>query len=324
MKVDFYKQHQWEELNQVLQRSLNISQTVRSYFGLTHAVHETTRGLAKLFPHKRSIGLIKATSPYIQSLELHFSMEGYQVHSWDMSYYSSDKFLAELPQDLLFVIGALDDPMTGQVFDLQKHFSNLNSKRIFSIFISHSWHEVRELPKIENYTLGLLSLQKNLSVAVMGARSSKITPLLDGYKFWPSDFLTQINYSIKSKTENKNDVVHFEQSGIANSKPFFNPDATRLYDRAVLVFEDINAEAMFELLTQKLNLNIEELGGQIKIETLSSCRWGGFKTLGWYQEQGYSEEVCNSTLILDHQILNQETKKVIEESYKQIIKLQNG
>lgn len=280
---------------------------------LAHAVTEVVKGLAQLFPHKMNIAIRRDTSPHIENIAKGFSRDGLQaVPMTAGDIVDVDGALAKLGKSALIYIAADDDVLTGEIFYSGELEKKLSDQKVFSLRISHDFFN--KPLALGPYSIWIHQIAENLVLTAFGERvvmERLFFPLEGEFYPWPQ--------ALRKVEENKAAVMGFEESCQTFAKtPLYNK-VNRLYDRAVLIFEDIDGSALRDLLLQEV--------GDLKpdfIETSSLCRWGRLKGVEWLYYQGYTLEQVRGLVAISSMALGSELTKNVERIYRKIKRLQEG
>jgi hypothetical protein len=335
MKFPFPPEDRFQEFNEKLAQVLNLNsapitpgvptETLRAYPDLSTGLNEIARGLVRMYPHKRKFAYLRGAGlnfdPIVQSL----SVEGILSEPLDVKDISpSVDWLAKLSKDCLMFLDVIDDPMTGEVFELEKIRADLVTKRIFTLTVSHNFHLCRELPPIHQYGAYFMNVSDHISVARLGAKCSKLPPMIAGLSEWVRALkLDQLDL-YKKISEDQKKIEAFEKKGVEGAKPFFAHGKSRLFDRAAILFDDVDGEAIITELAEKLKIKLDPPGQEKRLETTSGCRWGGFEFFKFYESQGLSQDSLRGLVLISLELLNPELEKYLAEAHQKILKLQNG
>jgi hypothetical protein len=87
-------------------------------------------------------------------------------------------------------------------------------------------------------------------------------------------------------------VLEFEKSRPAQAQVFFAEDAqgskgrvSRLFDRAVIYWLDLDGHAVIDRLAKELKMDLAAPGFEHRLETTSLSRWGGLRTMDFLKSQ---------------------------------------
>lgn len=327
MKLDLSLAENWQQLNDAVEKTLNISVPLRArvYKDLSSAILEVAQGTAQFFSHKKCLGFIKGQSPAFDFLLPHFYKEAFQVKLTSyLQLTNVNEWVETLNKDTSFVIFSEDHPVTGEKFLFCDELDRLlNEKRICSLRISHARFSQDNL-EVRPYSVRICSWAEDLAIAICGERF-RSPPMVVHRQSWHSDgVLKQIHNVQKSLVVNPLKVAEFENlltSKIPALQAWFKQGEERLWDRAVVNFTDISGEALIARLFALLGLKTPQAYSQI--ETTNMCRWGvtGFYQSWW--EPLPTDEDLRGLVIFDAQILGaKDFADLVLSSYEDIKKLQ--
>ena len=286
----------WDEINLKFQTHLGYSKEnpIKLYPNLYVAVDEVTTQIASFLAHKKSFTWIKGFSPLFDSTLSGFLRDGFQVQSIDWKVYQQvtsdpNAWVEALPKDTLFVLGFEDHAITGQKLDLQKVEEALNAKKIYFIRISH-FELVPNKNEIKPFTIWIGPTGVNQRALVISGSRFRAPEKIMGVFPWQRD------ETIKTQQLKMNQslVEDFESKWM--TEKFFDLNTPRRFDRAVLCFKDISAEALrFELIQNIKISNIEEL-----IQTPNTCFFQSIKVLkSWWTPMPDPESLRGLILIAE-------------------------
>lgn len=308
MLIDVLRPDLWDELNEDLKSYLGHSLTkihVRAYHGLPHAIFETCKGTALHMAHKKIFGFVDGQTDAIRKQIRYFYREGYEVHQRQQSEMTDVKAWVEaLPKETCFVIFTEDHPVTGEVYKFADELDELlNKKRIHSFRISHANHFYDNIP-VRPFTVRICSYTADCAVALLGERYKSPALMAEDMDWNKDSYIKELQEERTRRSVNRILVEDFERQVTGKAQPFFSVDALRIYDRAVVSFNDVSAKALGDLLIQKLSLSCEE--GWKQISTTNSCHWGGMGANHMFRKWWHPEpssEVLRGLLVFNIEIL---------------------
>ncbi len=309
----------WENLNQKAQAQLppvSEENSLRCYFGMFHGLYELVHGLVQFSPHKRSAAFITGTTPLIDPLLSYFYKEAYQVQLTSIADLKDVKsWSSELAKDTLFVVYSEDHALTGEIYNYSEIEQVCLDLKIPTIRISHNLYSHDWCAKLNLQTARVMGLSHSVAVAQIGARF-KASPLIAPYlPQW-----TELNdKTIFKKTEERPvEIKSFENSKGAHFKPYFGNSKKRIYDRSVVILNEMSAELIRDRLCKKLGLNPQDHF----IEAANGCRWGGVERLVW-SEPAISPNTERGLLIINAEVvLKSNFKSIFEETCSEVSKEQ--
>ena len=323
MKFDFGLEELWDKKNREIQDKIQLNplSSVRTYPGISHALSEMVRGLIQLFPHRKSFAVLRGSGPFFEELSNFAGMEGLvrtELTVRDLQ--DPNATLAKIPKDCLFVLGSYDDPFTAEVFPFETLFESLHKNRCFTIGLSHSVHLARGFLPISQYMATVGKIPNQGAFALLGQRTSKIQRLTLGHDDWfvPEYWV----HLFANVSELKNEILDFERKLPKYFVPFFDQDANRCYDRAVIRALEFDSEACIRLLAEELKLVLAAPGQDPTLEALSLCRWHGIHTFDWYVHQGRKVSDMRGVVLIDRQLINATTLQALETVGQRLTELQ--
>jgi hypothetical protein len=319
MFIDVVRPENWEELNDEVKSSLNLpaKSRARIYHGLSQAVFEISQGTAQFMSHKKSVAFVTGQSPIVESLLPYYYKETYEVQKLSQNDLTDPKAWVEsLKKDTNFVLFSDDHPVTGELYPFVDELDRLlNEKRIFSFRMSHATHFFGNF-EVRPYTVRFCSYGPELCVAVCGERYR--TPSLMAHTMeWNRERI--LNHLSDFKTlhkENQNLVQTFEQ-GLQNGRAFFQSNVPRTWDRAVVVFPDVSADAVALNLFKKLGLSEEE--GWRQVATTNMCTWDVVKMFRhWWTPTPSTEDLRGLLIIGSTLLANKDLTAQLQAAYQEV------
>ena len=309
MRIDLPSSEGWFVVSEGFRKTLPFPSenlTVQVYAGFEHALFETARGLARLFSHKKTIAVIDGSEMAIEAIAVDYSEEAYQVRrirAEERQDFAA--WLAPLATDLIFVIYAEDDPVTGRLFDHSDWLPQLTDKRIFKIAVSHAAYRHRESVRPLPFEVRLLSVRDDLAVLVAGERF-KVFPTLAPRMSWPLEEATSLAPVVSDALAR---IEAFESDLPEGFKAYFARGEARLPDRAVFYCPTIDGSALLEIMgLQDRNL----------ADTTSPCRWRHPRFRDWLLARGESEELVRGLVVIDAALIDSALKAKIAAAATEI------
>lgn len=309
----------WYIINHSLQKQLGLQQAVRAYKGIGHAVYEILYGTSSYFSHKKSIGFVTGSTPIFSSLMPYFLRETYEVQKLtieDLADIEKIKAWVEsLKKDTVFVAYPMNHPFTGEFWDTNLLDELLNQKKIYSVAISHSLFGLDKLKNLKPYSIQICSSNSNLAFASGGERF-RTPPVLALDLPWDS----QIKLAGQDFTffEDQALIQNFEGQFKANklqANHFLFSQQQRSFDRSVVIFNDVNGEALLQMLFQKLKIPKER--GWTLATTPNMCHWTGFQLFdGWTK---FTDNELRGMCIFSLELLKQnDMVSKLKETYHEL------
>ena len=306
MLIEKYNLDSWKELNSEIASLLKLNALeVQAYLGIHHALKEISIGLSQLFMHKMSIGVVAGCDYFIDLNSKDFSKLGYKVQSTAPATLKDPAAWVEsLSKDTLLVMYAEDHPITGEIFETSALKNILAAKKIFSIGVSHRSQFYLPLPeKIDSFEVQVWSAGVGRSVALLGERV-KISAPVAAHLNWEEFKAGSFELPVSQRSEDQAVVSAFEKNSFANGDVFFKLNEKRVYDRAVIVWRDLDAAALVEMLNADLKLS------QGSLFTTSLCHWSSPKLIDWMRGNPLNEEDLRGLMIFTLEFLR--LPKVVE------------
>lgn len=281
--------------------------------GLAHALAEVTRGLYSVYPHRTGLAYQCDGGPDLENMLPYFSREGFALQSLlSQDIKNPEGILTKLGKSGLFAAYSDDDPVTGELFESTELESKLNEAKVFCVRISYSSFLSENVPMtISPYSIRILSLSSGLAAVVLGARSN-IDRLLFGSVYFDDLLVTQLPQLTKTMATDKTHILDFELSVAHFCKPFFAEQTPRLFDRAVICFNDADGSAVLDH------------SGLKAAHSTSLCRWGDVTSMEWLKRHGLTDEQIRGLVVLELAQLNDKTALSLEHGYKEVLKKQTG
>ncbi|UYL08868.1 hypothetical protein B9G69_017645 [Bdellovibrio sp. SKB1291214] len=325
MYIDVVRPETWDELNDSLKTQIGLADPlrVRVFKGLAHAVFEIAQGSAQFMAHKKSIGFIKGQTPVFENLLPYYYKETYEVNIMSHLQLEDVKAWADgLKKDTNFVVFAEDHPVTGELYPFVDELDKvLNEKRIYAFRISHSRH-FHHKTDMRPYSVRLCSYSGNLAVAVLGERFRCPPMMVQNMEWNQGDVSQELMLSQEGRKLNESLVSSFEASLADIAQPYFSSGKARLFDRAVLVFKDVSAEALLEKTFAKLSLSSAEGWGMA--DSTNMCHWSDMKMFSNWWEPAPSLESLRGLVIASPTILeNPQFASALRESYQELLEEQS-
>lgn len=289
----------WDKINDQISGILKYPKEnpIRCYPNLYCAVDEVTTQLASFLSHKKAFTWIKGMSPLFDGSLSGFLRDGFQIQSVDWKVH--EQFSAQaadwveaLPKDTLFVLGFEDHAVTGKKVNLDLFEEALNNKKIFFIRVSHF-----QLPELSRSLMPFTvwigpSGFNSMATVVCGSRFRAPEKIM-AYHPWK---LTQFDQR-KFLTENQTAIKNFENRFSEFS--YFKDETNRRWDRAVLHFPNLSADAIRSRLI-KGNIS-EDL-----ISTPNMCFTESYKMMRTWWTPQPTPELLRGILVLDVSLVEQE------------------
>lgn len=299
----------WYDLNDQVASRLNMQrsdQKFRLYKGIYAGLLEVTHGLSRQFPLKKKVFYFRGLDPFVDQLALQCSRDGFELVGFTSpDAEAMERLIEQVGKETLFVLLPGDDVFFGKLYHLNDLVPKLTEKRVFSISISHHRHRVRPLSdQVENYAIEMLNYEHDLALARLGARV-RFADSQAPYMQWSIEDLKILG--IQYKNEDQSKVTEFEKHLPGDFRPMFVglSKEERLFDRAVILSESVDATAIIEYLCEKRVFEVGSADQQQLFETTSLTRWGGLRTVDWLSGVGLSPDERRGCLIISGNAINE-------------------
>lgn len=320
MLIDVTVPEKWDELNDQIKSSLGLSDRLRAraYYGLAQAVFEVSQSTAQFMSHKRAVGFIFGQTAVMESLLPYYYKETYEVQTLSHAKLQNiQEWVESLKKDTNFVLFSEDHPVTGELYPFADELDKLlNEKRIYSFRTSHFQH-LHQNVEVRPYTVRLCSFSPTSAVAILGERFRSPALMVQNMVWEKFRFLEELAKARSERVVNPGLVEKFEEEIKTVGRPYFSPKSSRLFDRAVCIFDDVSAEALAEILFAKLGYSSED--GWKKISTTNLCHWSVVKMFRhWWEPQPTAEDL-RGLLVIGAELLNtKDFAKLVVSSYEEL------
>jgi hypothetical protein len=305
---------------------------VQIHAGLRSAVYEATHGLARLFSHKKTIAVVEDVEPALETLLADFSADGYSIKRLNTADLADDAafsaWYSPIASDLLFVLFANDDPVTGRLYNRAALNTGLGDKRVFRINVTHAVSHLAATAKVlerpQPFEVRILSLSPERALILAGERF-RTNPIIAHLLPWFS-VVEPLRVVTEDQAAKARDAVRsFEGAPPEGFKTYFSSDDdSRVFDRAVLYHPAINGSALIDELCAVLNIEPSAAGFEANFEATSPCRWSQPRVTDWLLSRGESEEVVRGLILIKSDLLNETLKHALSESAAKILVMQKG
>lgn len=314
MKINWSPRSFSEQSKEQLFHKFSVPTGARVYVSALQSLFEITRGLTELFLHKRSVAIIQDGSPYWATVSAQLSRQGLSVQIFEYKdIQNTDVWLDKLKKDTLFVAFASEHLFSAEIYNFDVLKEKMHSKKIFTIELSHLPLSGGFNSSLGEYQAQIYLYSNQFALALLGSRVQSIADLYSGSIVFSEEYIKEISSNLEQaanenrlSSHNQSRVEKFEAQLPQYTKAFFTLNASRIYDRAVIRFENIDSFAVQELLEQKTGI-------KNKIVATSLCRWQGIRTNEWTK---WSDEVIRSTLLVPIDCIdkvNSELPAVLQE-----------
>ncbi|USN46316.1 MAG: hypothetical protein H6626_08810 [Pseudobdellovibrionaceae bacterium] len=328
MRLDFHVSGSWQAANSYLTKQLGLEGLqceAKVYRGLHHALIEVTQGLVKNFPTKKKIFCFKDQDPFLEAPLRELAKQGLPVIRWELSHLEDpSKWIEQVDREALMVVYADDDPLLGRVFNTNPLTEALADLRVFRIHASHSQHCYLESPVYaDRYEVKIMSMNPEVSLVVHGDKA-RMADMVSSGMYWPQDLYQDVALKFDGDGWRKSTVVDFEKTQAGGFTPVFNPEDLRVYDRAVIYWEDMDGYAFIDELARELGFELESPGEESRLETPSLSRWGGVRTMDWLHSHGLGVNAIRGTVMIDVNLIDNNLPNLIQAVRAKVLSRQQG
>jgi hypothetical protein len=275
--IDLRKPYQWEETNDQLKERLQSPYQVRFYQTTQQALLETVIGFQNLYSHKRQFASHIGMGTHADEAMLFLSRQG--IKNLELT-----NDLSNDEKKTIVHLLDLDDAITAEVYQEKYHLDD----KLFRISVSHHLHFFKNSQPVVKDTEVLIWSLPEGAIAFHGKRCVSV-PTLHA----PTLQCTPLpSLPSSAKTENKAWVQQLESKSISGSQALKGLSNSRIYDRAILTWTDIEGEALRQTLIEDHTIAPDHL------EALSLSRWNELKLIAQFEKRSWSPEQFRGTLIL--------------------------
>lgn len=275
--IDLRKPYQWEEINDQLKDQLKTPYQVRFYQSLQQALLETVMGFQNLYSHKRQFASHIGLGTHADEAMLFLSRQGIKNLELSNDQSSDEK------KTIVHLLD-LDDAITAEIYQNQYQID----EKLFRISISHHLHLITKTPPTVKDTEVLIWSLPEGAIAFHGKRCVSLPTILAPTLQCTATPLLPV----QMKTENKTWVQQLEAQSIAGSQSLKGLSEVRIYDRAIIAWVDIEAEALRQTLIT------DHAIAEKHVEALSLSRWNELKLITQFEKRNWSPDHFRGTLIL--------------------------
>ena len=322
MRVFFKGQGEYKKKCEQIGEALGLDLSkheARVYPNVSYDINDICMGLKRLYAHKKQAFYVKHQDPHVEDPMKSLAKEGLSVKPLEFSELQTpDAFIDSLERESHFLIYSVDNPLLGKLNDFSKFEEAIKDKTFFRVRVSYNQHRFQGIPKPERNIVHCLGLPNGMAVVLMGERvryPSQGVEKLD----WSELDVSSCIEVLKNGEEDRARVEKFESNTELGFKPFFKPEEGRIFDRAVVCWNDIDSAAVIEYLAKD---DLKPAGSEARFESLSLSRWGGLRTMDWLLEQGYTHEEIRGLLVVSVSELTDGFEKNVADVRKQIMEAQ--
>ena len=323
MRIDLPPHETWYSLSDLYRTQLARKHPlfsepglqVQIFNGYAHALWETTQSLAQLFAHKKTIAIAAPAGDLIfDPIAKAFSEAGYTLKLLTTDEIQDPKtWLEPLLTDLLFVVWAVDDPITGRLEDRDALMLALKEKRVFRIALSHASFRMQACERPAPFEARIWSLTPERALFTGGERC-RIQPPIARLLPWPEVDMDTIAREIESPADGLDRVLAFESTLSEGFRPYFKPTAARIFDRAVIFSSEFDGSSVIDELAKRGVDAVAPAGAEGTLESTSPCRWENPRIKDWLIARGEPEDVVRGLVLIAASALTPETPALLADA----------
>jgi len=316
MRTDLEYFETLEKQKDRIREAVGVAPPIRLELALdsTHALNELLRGLANLFPHKRSIARLGSLPTPVFEVVKGFAKEGYAVQEIPVNFKNFDEAAAlkafeGLKKDTLFVVASVGAPLTGILYPTGWMRERCAERQMFFIGYAHSAFYENQFfvpenpfeafvydPYLKDSTIAFwLGGERHQGEAVLWGKPHFLWRHIE---FLEKNLVQAMKASSAADAKRKSKIDAFEKKVLAEIQgaETLSPRGGlgRLYDRAIFSFKGCDGSALVEFLHKK----------GYEIESAAVCHWGSPHLPQWLLDGGYTPEEVQSSLFIDFQTLD--------------------
>ncbi len=296
--IDLRRPYSWDDVNEQFKNCITTNGTVRYYQSLAQATLEVVIAFQSLYSHKRQAYVALGLGTHADEALLFLSRQGIK---------NSD-FFAETNFDekkTLFCLLDQDDAITAEIY---RERYKLDDK-IFRINIYHHLqHFEQRSMDVSETEVAIYSGGEQGALAILGKRCATLPGVVASTLRWtsaPTSFLPWTQRSQNSAW------VQQVEKGWAGGKALLHT-TTRIYDRALLTWTDLEGEALRQCLIRDHAVNPQ------KLESLSLSRWNELKLIPQFEKRGWTPEEFRGALFISSELSqDSQFQKKLEAAVKQ-------
>lgn len=315
MRMSTQSPFEWQELNQSLKEVLSTEANVFVYRGLHQALFETCFGLHLRFSNKKRVIAETGFGDHLKKLEVELSKRGVRVKSEFSADMSSEE------KETLVYLHDLDDAITAEVYDHIQTLKQLTETKIYRIHVAHHLFHIKKsfIQKLSEFDIMVCALSPEYALVFTGEKV--VLPQLT---------VAQLAWNKKVDGDNIKDLIvsnhslypkevqAFESSLPEGVEPWFDQNASRIFDRAAVVCKNHDASAIRELLLEEMQIENNYPGQHGPIETASYCRWQNEVWFEQAESKQRSKNDMRGLLLIDGAIINDEFTQKFLACYQKI------
>ena len=285
MRFDVPVEGSWDAMNEACRRAFGLEGSpdvgVYAFQGLANAAWEISLGLARGFPHRRTVAYWLDEGALFEDLAGRLSGDGCTARAVDSTEMRDPKaWLEPMQKDLLLLLDSADDAISGEALESPELEAALSPSRAFRIRISHGRHRFDPLVLASPYEARLCSVDSWLAVAVCGARVKFEAPIarrlswgVDGAVPTAPEIHARIGAAPIGQIDvDRERLARFEAS-LPEGARFLPPSplaSACARDRILFYYDDVDGASLLE----EAGLALEAVDRtHAKVEAGSGFRW---------------------------------------------------
>jgi hypothetical protein len=319
------------------------------------AIRESLLGLRRQYSLKKQVLYFKNQDPNIDQVIKLLAAEGLQIEVLSSDVLRAPDpaavagLAAKITKDTLFVVYAVDDPVLDEVRDVGAFEAALQATTALRVRVSYATHFFRGPPAMDRNVLHVLGLREGFAATAHGERvrhapqgveiedwealrdpaaPAPATAAATAAGDLVAGLVPRLLAGLQGAPESAADfqsrralVEAFEARTDLGFRPLLPASseavgAGRNYDRAMIVWDDLDSQALCELLASR------------QVQSLSLSRWGGFRPLEWLQHRGLSSEILQGAAVIDWNALQTDRLGALVDELRtrrqKILRLQSG
>jgi hypothetical protein len=311
MRLDAKSPYIWRQINQLIKEKLGLQANVFLYRGLHQAVFETLLGLHLRFSHKRKVVVQSGFGDHFKQAEVELAKMGVRFKS------EFEEDMAKEEKACLAYVHDLDDALTAEIYDHIETLKQVATSKTYRIHVAHHLFGMRQsfVKNLTEFDIIIASVTKDYALVFTGEKIN--LPLLSVTQLpWSleEDAVSVLKALADTKSMYQPEISQFESALPEGVRPWFRTQqAKRIYDRAVVVMNEHDGEAMMKLMNNALQIEKSPLGADNPIETLSPARWQNELWLKQGEAFEKTPDQIQGTMIFDGKILNTAFSQVFKD-----------
>ncbi|MES3037162.1 MAG: hypothetical protein V4736_04570 [Bdellovibrionota bacterium] len=257
----------WSKINGAIHQKLGLDEKtqVRAYHHAEMAVMDQMVTLVQFLSHKKTVYFQRGVSPYFESIIPHFLRDSLKIQNILPAEHLSttdqrEEWIKNIAPDTCCAVLCANHWVTGEKFEIQPLVDALEAKRIYVLVVNHG--DASMLSEKPTVYKNILHDLGDIVFSVMGARWKNPT-LVSWQGRWDAENFDKDWTRVTSALPDETEVKKFESE--FSKETFFTNGQSRVWNKAVLVFPDINAQMLRANVASQLGVTgvDDELFGTI-------------------------------------------------------------